>query len=121
MEVTMPRYELQPVTTARMANSNTWGSLYFCPCHGADQALPPADPATAKMATRQPPTRLPPQESEIRRFANPVSYQPLHFAHPMLQRGLSQPVPAALNSLAPDRCRGSGLGTALRWAHLAHQ
>src|SRR5580700_401897 len=32
MKVTMPRYELQPVTMARMENSNTCGSLYFCPC-----------------------------------------------------------------------------------------
>src|SRR5436305_14877127 len=32
MKVTMPRYELQPVTTAKIENSNTWGSLYFCPC-----------------------------------------------------------------------------------------
>src|SRR5579864_6824989 len=32
------------------------------------------------MQSRQPPTRLPSQESEISRFANPVSDQPLHFA-----------------------------------------
>src|SRR5260370_20956004 len=32
------------------------------------------------MQSRQPPIRLPPQESEISRFANPVSEQPLHFA-----------------------------------------
>src|SRR5271165_1285125 len=32
MKVTMPRKELHPVTTARIENSNTWGSLYFSPC-----------------------------------------------------------------------------------------
>ena len=32
MKVRMPRYELQPVTMARMENSKTWGSLYFYPC-----------------------------------------------------------------------------------------
>src|SRR5208283_2649262 len=56
-------------------------------------------PATAKMATWQPPTRLPPQESDIRRFANPRSYQPLQFDQPVLRRGLSSAQTPALNSL----------------------
>src|SRR5208283_3753690 len=72
------------------------------PVHGGDQALPPADPATAKTATWQPPTRLPPQESDIRRFANPRSYQPLQFDQPVLRRGLSSAQTPALNSLAYD-------------------
>jgi len=51
------------------------------------------------MKTWQPPTRLPAQESEIRRFANPHSYQPLQFDQPVLRRGLSSAHPSALNSL----------------------
>src|SRR5271165_1312028 len=54
------------------------------------------------MATWQPPTRLPPQESDIRRFANPRSYQPLQFDQPVLRRGLSSAQTPALNSLGFD-------------------
>jgi len=50
------------------------------------------------MSPRQPPTRLPPQESDFRRFANPRSYQLLQFSRLVLQRGLSSGYPAALNS-----------------------
>jgi uncharacterized protein DUF3597 len=43
---------------------------------------------------------LPSQEADIRRFANPLSYPVLHFAHPVLQRGFTSAHPATLNSLA---------------------
>jgi hypothetical protein len=42
--------------------------------------------------------------SDIRRFVNPLSYPVLHFAHPVLQRGLTSAHPAALNSLAWSSC-----------------
>src|ERR1700752_5303064 len=71
----------------------------FAPAPGVDQELPPASPATARIRSRQPPTRLPSQEADIRRFVNPLSDPALHFAHPVLQRGLTSAHPAALNSL----------------------
>src|ERR1700755_3441702 len=74
----------------------------FAPAPGVDQELPPASPATAQIRSRQPPTRLPSQKSDIRRFVNPLSYLALHFAHPVLQRGLTSAHPAALNSLADN-------------------
>src|SRR4051794_3685645 len=43
------------------------------------------------MQSRQPPSRLPPQESDIRRFENPLSEQPLHFNPLVLQSGLTPP------------------------------
>src|SRR4051794_26212968 len=43
------------------------------------------------MQSRQPPSRLPPQESDISRFGNPLSEQPLHFTAPVLQHGLTHP------------------------------
>ena len=43
---------------------------------------------------------MPPQESDFRRFENPLSYQLLQFTRPVLQDRLSKPPTAALNS--PD-------------------
>src|SRR3954447_18266348 len=61
------------------------------PAHAEDRGRPPANPATAQMQSRQPPSRLPPQESDIRRFENPLSEQPLHFNPLVLQSGLTPP------------------------------
>ena len=55
---------------------------------------------------------MPSQESEIRRFVNPLSYPALHFAHPVLQRGLTSAHPAALNSLAVGSKLYQGTATA---------
>src|SRR5208337_5338922 len=44
-------------------------------------------------------SRLPPQESDVRRFANPRSYPTRHFAEPVLHPRLSSACPVALNSL----------------------
>src|SRR5271165_2831654 len=82
--------------------SRTAGRAAACrafPGPDEDRERPPADPATARMQSRQPPTRLPPQESDISRFENPVSSQPHHFHLPLLQTGLSSYYPPALNSL----------------------
>src|SRR6187551_2143094 len=59
------------------------------PVPGVDREPPTASPETTRMQPRQPPIRLPPQESDIRRFANPLSYQTRHFAPPVLHRRLS--------------------------------
>ena len=53
------------------------------------------------MWSRQPPTRLPPQD--IRRFVNPHSYQPLHFKPPVLRHQLSSACAPASNSLGSPR------------------
>src|SRR5271165_6428717 len=82
--------------------SRTAGRAAACrvvPGRGEDRERPPGDPATARMQSRQPPTRLPPQESDISRFENPVSTQPHHFHLPLLQTRLSSYYPPALNSL----------------------
>src|ERR1700757_5438709 len=82
----------------------------FAPAPGVDQERPPASPATARIWSRQPPIRLPFQESDIRRLVNPLFYPALHFAYPVLQRRLTSTLPAALNSLArnaPSASNGS--------------
>src|SRR3954453_3989335 len=45
------------------------------PAHAGDRGPPPATPAMAQMQSRQPPSRLPSQESDISRFGNPLSEQ----------------------------------------------
>src|SRR6201994_323226 len=83
----------------------------FAPAPGVDQERPPASPATARIWSRQPPIRLPFQESDIRRLVNPLFYPALHFAYPVLQRGLTSALPAALNSLAVRLAvKGKGIG-----------
>src|SRR5271165_30474 len=88
--------------------SRTAGRAAACravPGRGEDRERPPGDPATARMQSRQPPTRLPPQESDISRFENPVSSQPHHFHLPLLQTRLSSYYPPALNSLGSSTLR----------------
>src|SRR3954447_20351058 len=77
------------------------------PAHAEDRGRPPANPATAQMQSRQPPSRLPPQESDIRRFENPLSEQPLHFNPLVLQSGLTPP---PLSVKQPCTATGAQLG-----------
>jgi hypothetical protein len=69
-----------------------------CPPPGADQELPPASPTAARMQPRQPPIRLPPQESDIWRFGNPHCHPPPRFGSKLLHFGLTSAAVAALNS-----------------------
>jgi hypothetical protein len=62
-------------------------------------------PATARTGTWQRPIRLPPHESDIIGFGNPVCFQSLHFAPHLWQIGLTLIALQALNShgVAPSR------------------
>ncbi len=72
-----------------------------CPPPGADQEPRSTCRATVKTRPRQPPPRLPPQESEICRFESPRSHRRSHFASQVLRIGLNTSDPRALNSPAP--------------------
>src|SRR4051794_33821749 len=66
---------------------------------GVDRALRSTTPAAVRTLSRQPPRRLPSQESDICRSENPVFDPSLRFIAPVLQARLRSRREAALNSL----------------------
>src|SRR3954463_9902914 len=126
MKVTMPRYELHPVTMARMENNRTCGSLYSWPCPrrgSGTSASNPSNGANAVTATSEsvavPGVRHKPIRESAFRVA--VSFQGAGVA-----ARTHSPYQAALNSPAakPDQAEArkpiSSSGHTITLSHLLH-
>src|SRR3954454_10530944 len=59
MKVTMPRYELQPVTMARWRTAGRAAAYRVGPTRAGDREPLPATPAMAQMQSRQTPVAVP--------------------------------------------------------------
>jgi len=75
-----------------------------CLVPGADRERLPAGSTAARMRSRQPPNRLPLDESDIFWFGNPFSFQQVHIDPQVLHPGLTPSLARALNS--PGRRSG---------------